>query len=180
MLAQNPNRHSWFVLHRPEFFLSVVHLHITSERYKFSQKFDVPASKAFKWLTDYDSGDHQLMGEDGSRSIERLSDDTIILRDSYTKNGETFTKEKLVRLYPERLQWVSTHVSGPAKHSQFMYEIHPTGKSSCRIDFTGLQIDYNEVQATKREIAVRAAQLRKEDSGAWKLLAKALHKDLKK
>jgi hypothetical protein len=155
-------------------------LYITSERYKFSQKFDVPASEAYKWCTSYDPGDLKLMGEDGNRSIERIADDTVVLSDTFSKDGQTFTKEKLVRLYPERLSWVSTHITGPAKYSQFMYEIHPLNKTSSRIDFTGLQIDYNETQPTKKEIPVRAAQLKKEDSLAWKLLAKAMHKDLKK
>jgi hypothetical protein len=151
----------------------------TSVRYKFSQKFDVPASQAYLWCTDYDPKDLDLMGEEGKRRIKRISDDTIILSDKFSKGGKRFTKDKLVRLYPERLFWICTHVAGPAKYSQFMYEVIPLDRSSSRIDFTGLQIDYNETQPSKKEIAARAAQLKREDSSAWKLLAKAMRRDLK-
>jgi hypothetical protein len=158
----------------------LINLHVTSERYKFSQRFDVSALKAYEWCTSYDPGDLELMGESGTRVIERIADDTIILSDTFSKDGQMFTKEKLVRLYPERMSWVSTHISGAAKYSQFLYEIQPLKKSSSKIDFTGLQIDYSEAQPTKKEIAVRAAQLKKEDSAAWKRLSKAMQKDLRK
>ena len=145
--------------------------------YKFSQKFRVPAKEAYHWCTNYDPADLKLMGEEGKRSIERLSNDKIILYDSFQGGRKKFRKVKFVQLYPERSMWVSTHVDGPVKFSQFFYEIVPEGKNSSRLEFTGKQIDYGRNKSSQ-QISKLASKIRKEDSGAWKMLAKEMEKDL--
>jgi len=149
---------------------------LKSIRYEFSQHFDVPAGEAYKWCTDYDPNDLPLMGEKGTRKIEWISKGAVILRDSVKKDRKTITKTKLVHLDPLTLTWTNTHVSGPYKYSQFLYRIVPEGKSSSRLEFTGLQLMDVDDNRNARKIA---SAIRKEDSGAWKLLAKALEKDLK-
>jgi hypothetical protein len=146
-----------------------------SIRYGFSQSFNFPAETAYKWCTDYDPKDLQRMGETGRRRITRLTEDTIILDDKFDSG---ITKVKLVRLNPESHTWTSTHLSGPIKHSQFLYEIIPEGTHTSHLNFTGLQINYSAKKPGLATVARLAIQLRKEDSHAWKLLAQAMQKEL--
>ena len=151
-----------------------------STRYKFSQHFDFPAEEAYRWCTSYDPGDLSLMGEKGRRDVRRISENVLLLTDR-TRQGEGYTtKRKIVLLYPERLAWTSTHVSGPAKHSQFLYEIVPEGRAASRLEFTGFQVTYGDKELSSSENASYAERLRKEDSGAWRLLAQAMERDLKR
>jgi hypothetical protein len=144
-------------------------------RYHFSQRFTVSAQKAFKWCTDFDPQDHALMGEEGvARHVTRITDGTIILKDVFHSATGTVEKEKLVQLYPDQLSWVSTHLTGPNKYSQFLYRISPEGKEASILDFTGLHLDYDG-KGDAHSLAVR---LRREDADAWKLLAKAMSKEL--
>lgn len=100
---------------------------------------------------------------------------TDIVRD---ENGRSVVKKRLVRLYPDKLFWTNTHISGPAKYSQFLYQIVQEGGSSAsRLDFTGLQMDYGEVG--HMSVGSLGQKLTKEDSHTWKLLAKAMERDLK-
>ena len=93
------------------------------------------------------------------------------------ENGLSVVKKRLVRLYPNKLFWTNTHLSGPAKYSQFLYQIVQEGGNASRLDFTGLQMYYGEV----RHMSVRSLgqKLTKEDFHTWKLLAKAMERDLK-
>ena len=50
-------------------------------RYTFTQKFSVPVEEAFRWSLDYDHDDFSLMGLEGRRRINKLTDDTYILED---------------------------------------------------------------------------------------------------
>jgi hypothetical protein len=152
-----------------------------SIRYGFSQHFNVPAIDAYRLCTDYEPADLALMGENGERSVKRISEDAIILIDTMrNQDGRRTIKRKIVRLYPERLSWTSTHLTGPNKHSQFLYEIVSESKNSSHLDFTGLQVNYDEEKATPAKVAALAGKLRKEDSGAWKKLAAAMEKDLRR
>ncbi len=115
------------------------------------------------------------MHETGKRKIKRLSDDAIILSDTFKTDRGTMTKTKLVRLNPSEKSWTNTHIGGPIKYSQFLYKITPIGKDNSRLTFVGLQLDPNEM--TKQEAADLARKIRAEDLGAWKLLARAMEKD---
>jgi hypothetical protein len=152
-----------------------------SIRYHFSQRFCVPARSAYRWCTNYDPQDPALMHEKAERTVLRVSEDTIILTDTYYKENRSTSKQKIVQLYPNRLSWISTHLTGPNKYSQFIYEITPEGNSASRLDFTGLQVEYGEEEKfNNKRIELLARKLRKEDSAAWKLLAKEMEKELKK
>jgi hypothetical protein len=150
-------------------------------RYHFSQRFPVPARKAYKWCTDYTPQDHALMGEAAAeRQITCVTDTTIILTDIFHSGKGDVEKQKLVQLYPDRLRWVSTHLTGPNKYSQFIYEISAEGDSTSRLDFTALHLEYEKENLDSDGIKSLADKLKEEDSAAWKLLAKAMTKELGK
>jgi hypothetical protein len=74
-----------------------------SVHFRFSQHFDFPPEKAYRWCTDYEPGDIKLQGKDGVRKVRRVNEDTLLLTDTtYTSSGKA-ARRKLVRLYPERL-----------------------------------------------------------------------------
>jgi len=148
-------------------------------RYSFSQRFVVSAQQAFCWCTDYCPGDPALMGEaNAEREVTHLTDSTLILKEIFHTADGDVEKQKLVQLYPERFSWISTHLSGPNKYSQFIYEIFPEGDSASRLNFTALHIEYGKENMTQEEIKLLADRLCEYDSHAWKHLAKAMAKDL--
>lgn len=152
-----------------------------SIRYCFSQRFSVPARKAYKWCTDYSPEDHALMGDKAAeRQITRVTDTTIILTDIFHTSSGPVEKQKLVQLYPDRLRWVSTHLTGPHKYSQFIYEISAEGNAASRLDFTALHLEYEKEKLDSEDIKSLAGRLKEEDSAAWKLLARAMTKELDK
>ncbi len=153
-------------------------MHILTIRYDFSQQFDVSAEDAFKWCTDYREDDFSLMGMKGQRQIKKVSDEVIILSDMIHSNGKSSIKKKLVRLDAKRFFWSNTHLAGPNKHSQFLYQIIPM-KSKSRLEFTGLQINYSKTKLSQKEINMIKREAKEEDSAIWKRLAKAMEKDLK-
>ena len=147
--------------------------------YGFSQSFNVSARKAFEWCTDYGPGDMALMQEqNATREVQYVSDDVILLNDTFTVEGKTVVKQKLVCLYPERLTWTSTHLTGPNRHSQFLYEIVAQEGGWCCLNFTGLYLDHQIKE--EKEAEQLAEELRKMDSENWKLLAKEMEKELQK
>ena len=148
--------------------------------YHFQQRFNVPARKAFEWCTTYTPGDHALMGkQDVSRKIEHITDRTVILTDTYNIGADDqVEKQRLVQLYPEMLFWTSTHISGSAKHSQFIYQITADTDANSHLDFTGLFLDYGNETISDADYAKLVEKTRNEDAGSWVLLAKAMEKDL--
>ena len=146
-----------------------------SIRYSFIQPFSVPAAMAYEWCTDFKPDDLARMGMKGTRKVERLNDDTIILTDRLQDKRER--KQRLVRLNPDRLSWTSTHLTGPNRFSQFWYRIGPNGPGESRLEFTGLQVNYGK-RPSDAKIAEMAKELRADDSGMWVLLAKDMRKDL--
>lgn len=147
----------------------------TSLRYSFSQHFDVPPAEAFAWSVDYRPDDHKLMGRKGTRKIAWISDDAVVLTDTVETGTGRVTKERLVRIYPDRLSWTNTHLSGPNQHSQFLYEIVPD-RGGSRLNFTGLQLNYQKM--SKRDAERLAKQYAKEDAELWVRLAGAMERDI--
>ena len=144
-------------------------------RYKFTQRFAVSAQEAFEWCTDYSLEDHALMGDTGAkRQIHRITEGILILKDTFFCKSGTVKKEKLVQLYPENYFWVSTHLSGPNRYSQFLYTITPEGKDACLLTFVGLHLDYEG----KEDADALAERLCREDGGVWKLLAERMAEEL--
>jgi len=146
-----------------------------SIRYEFSQRFFVPARQAYEWCTDYCSQDHMLMGEgNAERSVEHLTENSIVITDIFHTDEGVVEKQKLVQLYPDRLSWISTHLTGPNKYSQFIYEISAEDNNTSLLGFTALHLEYEMQEMDEKEIRVLADKLLKEDSTAWKRLAKAM------
>ncbi|MBM3897571.1 MAG: hypothetical protein FJ358_03485 [Thaumarchaeota archaeon] len=135
------------------------------------------ADDAFKWCTDYGENDFSLMGMKGSRQIEKVSDDVIILIDKIFKNEKFVVKKKLVRLDAKKLFWSNTHLAGPNKHSQFLYQINPVGQKS-KLEFIGLQVNYSKTKPTSKEIISLQRKLKNDDSTIWKRLAKKMGEEL--
>jgi hypothetical protein len=147
-----------------------------SVRYHFIQHFAVSAQEAFDWCTDFDSQDNLLMGDQtAERQITRLSDGVIILKDSFKTATGKIEKQKLVHMYPDQFKWISTHLTGPNKHSQFLYHITPQSKDASVLNFTALHIEYDKNAGAQ----IFSERLCKENAVAWKLLAKAMKDELK-
>ncbi len=148
-------------------------------RYRFSQNFDAPPKQAYLWCTDFSLHDHQLMGYNSAeRQVFPVADGIVLLKDIFHMPSGEVEKQKLVHLYPDRLSWFSTHVSGPNKYSQFRYEIVPQDGGS-RLNYEALHVEYCKDQMCQNEVAVLAEQLCRADSAVWKLLAAAMKKELK-
>jgi hypothetical protein len=151
--------------------------------YRFTTKLPAPRPRAYAWATDYRTDDFQLSGIPGVRKIEWLSDDLVLLTDSFSSDPfdprprARTVKEKLVHLYPETWSWTSTHLSGPAQYSQFLYELTPRGSSGSTLHFTGSQVERVARAPTRASLARRALELRREDSQLWAKLSAALGKD---
>ena len=121
-----------------------------------------------------------MQEQNATRDVRQVSEDTILLNDTYTVGGERVTKQKLVCLYPDRLTWTSTHVTGPNRCSQFLYEITPETDRACRLKFTGLFLDYSiRKRGDEKENDLLAKKLEKMDSENWRLLAREMEKELK-
>jgi hypothetical protein len=149
-------------------------------RYTFSQRFSVPVEEAFRWSVDYDPDDFSLMGQEGTRKINKLTEDTFILEDARRTPEGVLEKTRLIRINPERRSFSNTHITGPTLHSQFWYEFFSEGKRASRLEFTGLLLYPSDGKLTRKEVAVLAAGEKKGDSTIWKHLARAMEADLKK
>ena len=149
--------------------------------YGFSQSFDVSARKAYEWCTNYGPGDMALMQEENAtREVNHISEDVILLNDRYTIQGKITVKQKPVCLYPDRLTWTSTHLTGSNKRSQYIYELIPKNDRQCCLNFTGLYLDHGiKVGIEEKETGRLAKELKNMNSENWKLLANEMKKELK-
>jgi hypothetical protein len=147
--------------------------------YEFSVRLPAPRERAFRWATEYRSTDLDLMGEPGHRTVEKLAKNMFLLTDVFETPRGHVTKSKLVHLLPGRHAWTSTHVAGPARYSQFLYELRPGERNGCRLHFTGLQVDRVSRRATPRGVIRRAKELARDDSRAWRRLADAMARELR-
>ena len=148
-------------------------------RYHFSQRFTVSAKIAFEWCIDYQPEDPALMNEPtAERKVTWLTDSTLILKESFRVIDGIVEKQKLVHLYPDQLSWVSTHLTGPNKYSQFIYQITPEGDAASHLEFNAQHIEHQE-NLSQKELKAMTDKLCAEDSDLWKLLAKAMEKELK-
>ncbi len=145
--------------------------------YCFRVTLPASCARAYRWATDYRAGDLELMGIAGRRHVEHFSDRTVLLTDRLRTPRGPVTKVKLVHLIPERFAWTATHLAGPIRHSQFLYELEPAGRNRCRLRYTGLQIDHVRGRPGAAFRAARTKELAREDSAAWRRLARALGRD---
>lgn len=151
-----------------------------SVSYTFNQRFPVPAQDAFNWATDYQPNDLAIMGENGKRRIRKLTKDAIILEDDVTLGGKKIRKVKLVRINPRILSWHNIQLQGPNKHSEFIYEVSPHRNRKSRLTFTGLLVIYSMNRLSRQKLIQIANREKQYDSKAWRLLTKAMIKELQK
>ena len=149
--------------------------------YGFTIRLPAARSRAFRWATDYQPDDLHLMGFSARRKVRKLAKETILLTDTFVSNPlgrrprVRAVKVKLVHRYPRRWMWTGTHMSGPTRHSQFLYELTPVGVNACRLRFTGVQVEHVTHQVTAESMSRRARELTLEDSATWRRLARALN-----
>lgn len=152
---------------------------IATVQYQFRQRFPFSADRAFRWCVAFAPQDPALEGLRGVRSVQPLADDLVLLTDTFHSRGATtVTKTKLVRIRARPRSWTSTHVSGPNRHSQFWYRIVPDSRSTCHLDYAGLHVERRSRELNRGQLRRLGARLRREDSAAWKSLARAMSSDL--
>jgi len=120
------------------------------------------------------------MHQNGKREIAHLTESTIVLTDTFYNKKETIKKNKLIQLYQERLSWTNTHLSGPNKYSQFLYEIKPENEGTSRLNYIGLQMEYKLTKLSKKDKEAREKEQMNEDAAIWKIIAKEMEKELGK
>jgi hypothetical protein len=151
--------------------------------YRFLTKLPVSRPRAYRWATDYRPTDLQLAGLKARRNVELLTTDLILLTDTFdsdpfsSRPGARTVKRKLVHLYPDRWAWTSTHISGPAKFSQFLYQLTPRGPAACTLEFTGSQVEQADRAPTPSSLKRRTGELQREDSRLWVRFAAVLAED---
>jgi len=148
-------------------------------RYMFSQNFAVSPKQAYLWCTDFSPQDPQLLGyRITERQVVPISEGLILLKDILRTSQGEVEKQKLVHLYPERLCWILTHVTGPTMHSQFHYEIlmAPNG---CRLNYEALHVEHGKDTLSSDELSQLAKTFCKKDSEMWQLLALAMAQELR-
>jgi hypothetical protein len=148
-----------------------------SVHYKFSQHFDFPVKDAFDWSMDYDEDDIARTGKEGTRRIERINGDTLVLTDTFFTGKEKDVRRRLIRIYPERLTMINTRLSAGSRHSQFIYEFVSEGKKSSRLDFTGAHVFYGK-KPSPSKVAALAREMTEGDADIWKRLAAEMKNDL--
>jgi len=154
--------------------------------YRFTVRLPAGRRDAYAWATDYRRDDFEIMGFRGGRRVEELADGLLLLTDSFdldpfdAKAGSRTTKVKLVHLFPDRWAWTSTHVAGPARFSQFLYQLRPSGPRSCTLEFRGNQVEHVRRKPTAASLRRRAKELRREDSELWRRLSRELGKRRRK
>ncbi len=157
-----------------------------TQRVRYEFTVDLPASRAaaYRWATDFRPSDFKMMELGGRRAVRSLAPGLVLLTDSFVRDpfnvqrGRRTVKTKLVHLDPTRWRWTSTHLSGPAKHSQFFYEIQPRGANRSTLRFTGIQVERVSRAPGRAALSRRARALRTEDSQLWKRLAEGMRADL--
>lgn len=148
-----------------------------SVRYGFSQKFAVSAEAAFAWCTDYQHDDYALLGNrDAKRTVMWVTQSTVLIKDNFSVGNRVIEKEKLVQLYPKWHMWISTHISGPNKYSQFIYQLFAEGHGTSRLDFSALHVEHTET-LTEQGLKQLTHELRVGDAEMWRLFAKAMALD---
>ena len=152
-------------------------VYVYSVKYHFNQILDIPAKEAFDWCTDYQPNDLLLMKLKGNRRIRKVTNDTLILTETMPERNRKVTKTKLVRLNKAQLSWTNTHITGPYRHSQFLYQLVPDGRKRSRLYFTGLMVHYSKRRLSRGQLQKIARTVRDGDSTTWHHLATAIQKE---
>jgi hypothetical protein len=150
-----------------------------SVHYAFRQKFSVDADRAFRWCVDFEPADAQLDGSEDRRTVQRMTEDTVLLTDVSPRAGSRpLVQVKLVRIEAGQRRWTSTHLRGPGRFSQAWYQVVADARGRSHLDFVALHLE--PVPHGRRAPSARALgrRLAREGAQAWQLLAKAMTRDL--
>lgn len=148
--------------------------------YSFRQHFAVPVAQAFAWCIDFTPYDWATAGSHGSRTVLWLSPRTVVLDDTVpAPGGRRVRKVRLVQIYPESRSWVSTHIVGPNRHSQFRYAIVPDGPGASALVFQGRELRWKGAPLPATAVRRLAKRLRTEDAGLWKRFAAEMERDVR-
>ncbi len=150
---------------------------LVSLSYRFTVLLPLPPEAAFHWATDFRPDDLALTGQTGTRTVEWIADDALFLTDTLRTPRGPVTKRRLVRLLPERLAWTNTHLSGPTRYSQYLYELTPVGRRRSRLTFTILQLERSARRPSAAARAARARTVAREDAHTWRTFARAMARD---
>lgn len=150
--------------------------------YSFRQRFQVPAEWAFRWCIDYTPYDWASSEESpGWRVVQWLAPRTVVLNDTFPKpGGGRVRKVKMVQIYPGVRRWVSTHIEGPNRHSQFRYSILPAGRKASSLLFEGRDLRWTGRPLSPRANAELERRLRSEDAHEWRRLGAQMERDYQK
>ncbi len=152
--------------------------------YRFRTALGAPPRAAYRWATDYRPNDFDRSGLTGRREVEWLTDDLVLLTDSFgadpfdARPGARTKKVKLVHLFPQELRWEATHLAGPARYSRFEYALSRRGARGSTLEFRGHQVEEVPRPPTPASVRARAAVLRRADAELWRHHARALADDL--
>jgi len=147
--------------------------------YTFRQRFRVPVPNAYRWCLDFSPNDVAYSRAHLSRKVVWLSPHTVLLDDRFPgPGGRRVRKVKLVQIYPTTRTWVSTHIAGPNRLSQFRYRIVPDGRNASALVFEGRELRWEGPVLSPAAGRRLARRLRKEDSGLWKKYAVEMERDL--
>ena len=153
---------------------------LTSVVYKYHLHLNATPAAALAWATDYQPDDFKLLGRKGSRKVDRIDDDTMILTDTaIADDGTRSRSKKLIKIYRDRLLWTSTILDGPMRHTQSLYEITADGAKGSRLTFTGHRV-HDGQPMTAREKRALSAQFAKMGTAHWKHIAQVMTESLKK
>lgn len=148
-------------------------------QYAFRQQLQAPARAAFSWCTDFEPKDGRLFPVRWERSVRRLSEGALILADTTYPEGHRRRIHRLVRLYPSELAWTNTHLDGPFRHSQFLYQIVAEGPRRSHLSFHGTKLVRSPGPLAPGELDRRAAEEMRSDSSLWRGgIAPALQREL--
>jgi len=152
-----------------------------SVHYAFRQKFSVDADRAFRWCVDFEPADARLDGSDDRRRVQRLTEDAVLLTDLSPRAGSRpVVQVKLVRIDASQRRWTSTHLHGPSRFSQAWYQVVTDARGGSHLEFEALHLE--PVPHGRRAPSARALARRfaREGAQAWRLLANAMVRDLRK
>jgi hypothetical protein len=154
--------------------------HTYEVSYSFRVRLPVAARPAFRWCTDFGPGDAQWFSRPGRRQVRAVTENILLLTDIPRGRDPAVPRiTRLVHIDPRTLSWTNTHVSGPRRHSQFWYRIHPEGPQRSSLEFWGHLLLRSSRPLTRRELRRVAAENRREDSRLWRRrLVPALRRDL--
>jgi hypothetical protein len=148
--------------------------------YSFRQRFRVPARYAFRWCIDFVPYPWTDGSPHGARTVVWLAPRTVLLDDTFPiPHGGRVRKVKLVQIYPRTRSWVSTHLVGPNRCSQFRYSISADGPDASALLFEGRELRWTGPRLSTTVERRLASRLRANDAHLWKEFASEMEQEFR-